>query len=93
MAKRIETRLDGLALIEPDVYGDERGFLVETYRRDGWRDLGVDLDFVQHNHSRSAQGTLRGLHFLRPDMLAVDVHPALVERPSGVAPPGQRRGQ
>ena len=63
MAKRIETRLDGLVLIEPDVYGDERGFLVETYRRDGWRDLGVDLDFVQHNHSRSAQGTLRGLHF------------------------------
>jgi dTDP-4-dehydrorhamnose 3,5-epimerase len=63
VAKRIETRLDGLVLIEPDVYGDERGFLVETYRRDGWRDLGVDLDFVQHNHSRSAQGTLRGLHF------------------------------
>jgi dTDP-4-dehydrorhamnose 3,5-epimerase len=63
VAKRIETRLAGLVLIEPDVYGDERGFLVETYRRDGWRDLGVDLDFVQHNHSRSAQGTLRGLHF------------------------------
>jgi dTDP-4-dehydrorhamnose 3,5-epimerase len=63
MPKRIETRLDGLVLIEPDVFGDDRGFLVETYRANRWRELGVEDDFVQHNHSRSAQGTLRGLHF------------------------------
>ena len=63
MARRIETRLDGLVLIEPAVHGDERGFLVETYRDDAWRELGVDVDFVQHNHSRSARGTLRGIHF------------------------------
>ncbi len=63
MAKRIDTKLDGLVVIEPDVFGDDRGFLVETYRGDLWRELGVDVDFVQHNHSRSVRGTLRGLHF------------------------------
>ena len=63
MARRIESRLDGLVVIEPEVFGDGRGFLVETYRDDAWRELGVDLDFVQHNHSRSVRGTLRGLHF------------------------------
>jgi dTDP-4-dehydrorhamnose 3,5-epimerase len=63
MARRIETRLDGLVLIEPAFHGDERGFLVETYRSDAWRGLGVELDFVQHNHSRSTRGALRGIHF------------------------------
>jgi dTDP-4-dehydrorhamnose 3,5-epimerase len=63
MAKRIDTKLDGLVVIEPDVFGDDRGFLVETYRADLWPDLGVDVDFVQDNHSRSVRGTLRGLHF------------------------------
>ena len=63
MARRLETRLDGVVLIEPDVYGDDRGFLVETYRDDLWRELGIDLQFSQHNHSRSVKGTLRGLHF------------------------------
>jgi len=63
MASRIESRLDGLVVIEPEVFGDDRGFLVETFRDDAWRDLGIDLDFVQHNHSRSVRGTLRGLHF------------------------------
>jgi len=63
MAKRIDTKLDGLVVIEPDVFGDDRGFLVETYRGDLWHELGVDVDFVQHNHSRSVRGTLRGLHF------------------------------
>ena len=63
MARRIESRLDGLVVIEPEVFGDDRGFLVETFRDDLWRELGVDLDFVQHNHSRSVRNTLRGLHF------------------------------
>jgi dTDP-4-dehydrorhamnose 3,5-epimerase len=63
MARRIETKLDGLVLIEPEVFGDDRGFLVETYRDDTWRELGIDVDFVQHNHSRSVRNTLRGLHF------------------------------
>lgn len=63
MARRVETRIHGLVLIEPDVHGDERGFFVETFRADAWRELGVDCDFVQDNHSRSGRDTLRGLHF------------------------------
>ena len=63
MARRIETKLDGLVLIEPDVHGDERGFFVETFSAAAWKDMGVDAEFVQHNHSRSGKGTLRGLHF------------------------------
>ena len=63
MASRLETGLEGLVLIEPEVFGDERGFFVETFSQDAWRELGVDADFVQHNHSRSSAGTLRGLHF------------------------------
>jgi dTDP-4-dehydrorhamnose 3,5-epimerase len=58
-----ETKLDGVVLVEPQVHGDERGFMVETYARGEWGELGVDVDFVQHNHSRSKRGTLRGIHF------------------------------
>jgi len=63
VAERLETKLDGVVLIEPQVHGDERGFMVESFSRDEWRRLGVDVDFVQHNHSRSRKGTLRGIHF------------------------------
>ena len=63
MLRRLETKIDGVVLLEPEVHGDERGFMVETYRRDTWAELGVDVEFVQHNHSRSARNTLRGLHF------------------------------
>jgi dTDP-4-dehydrorhamnose 3,5-epimerase len=63
VARRLETELPDVALIEPEVHGDERGFMVETFRADAWRDLGADADFVQENHSRSGAGTLRGIHF------------------------------
>jgi dTDP-4-dehydrorhamnose 3,5-epimerase len=63
VAKALETRLEGLVLIEPVVLGDSRGFFLETYAREEWAALGVDVDFVQQNHSRSSRGTLRGLHF------------------------------
>jgi len=63
MATRLETKLDGLALIQPQVHGDARGFMVETFAAKEWADLGVDAEFVQHNHSRSSKGTLRGIHF------------------------------
>ncbi len=63
MARRLDTELPDVALIEPDVHGDERGFMVETFRADAWRELGVDADFVQENHSRSSAGILRGIHF------------------------------
>ncbi|HEX6152767.1 MAG TPA: dTDP-4-dehydrorhamnose 3,5-epimerase [Solirubrobacterales bacterium] len=63
MAERLETKLDGVVLVEPQVFGDERGFFVETFSRDAWREMGVEVEFVQHNHSRSVKNTLRGLHF------------------------------
>ena len=64
MTNPIETRIDGLVAIEPQVFGDERGFLIESFSRDAWRELGVEGEFVQENHSRSTQrGTLRGIHF------------------------------
>ena len=63
MLERLPTKLDGVVLLEPTVHGDERGFMVETYRRDLWAEHGVEVEFVQHNHSRSSKGTLRGLHF------------------------------
>ncbi len=63
MTGKVESRLDGLVIIEPPAFGDERGFLAETFRKDVWREMGVEVEFVQHNHSRSARGTLRGLHF------------------------------
>src|ERR1700754_3857894 len=63
MPERLETKLDGVVLLEPAVHGDQRGFFVETCNRDAWAKHGVDVEFVQHNHSRSGKGTLRGLHF------------------------------
>ena len=63
MLQRLETKLDGVVLLEPEIHGDARGFMVETFRTDTWAELAVDVEFVQHNHSRSSRGTLRGLHF------------------------------
>ena len=63
MARRLETRIDGLVLIEPEVHGDERGFLVESFRADSWHEMGVEAEFVQQNSSRSFRGALRGIHF------------------------------
>jgi dTDP-4-dehydrorhamnose 3,5-epimerase len=61
--ERLETRLDGPALIRPAVHPDERGFFQETYRRTTFSELGIEEDFVQDNHSRSARGVVRGMHF------------------------------
>jgi dTDP-4-dehydrorhamnose 3,5-epimerase len=61
---RIEqTQLSGLLLIEPRRFGDERGFFEETFQEPRYRAAGITDDFVQGNHSRSAKGVLRGLHF------------------------------
>jgi dTDP-4-dehydrorhamnose 3,5-epimerase len=61
--KRLETRLAGLVLIEPTVFPDERGFFLETFRREDYRRLGIDVEFVQDNHSRSQRGAIRAFHF------------------------------
>lgn len=61
---RIESRhLGDIVIVVPEVFGDERGFFMETYREDQFAELGLPFKFVQDNHSRSKQGVLRGLHF------------------------------
>jgi dTDP-4-dehydrorhamnose 3,5-epimerase len=59
----LPTSLDGVLLLEPAVHGDDRGFFVETFRANVWGELGIEVEFVQDNHSRSRRGTLRGMHF------------------------------
>ncbi|HEX3976160.1 MAG TPA: dTDP-4-dehydrorhamnose 3,5-epimerase [Solirubrobacteraceae bacterium] len=61
--QRLETRLEGPALIGPRVLGDERGFFCETYRRETFAELGIAEEMVQDNHSRSGYGIVRGMHF------------------------------
>jgi dTDP-4-dehydrorhamnose 3,5-epimerase len=55
--------LEGLKLITPDIFGDERGFFLETYSAARYAEAGIHETFVQDNHSRSIKGTLRGLHY------------------------------
>jgi dTDP-4-dehydrorhamnose 3,5-epimerase len=61
--ERLSTRLDGPVLIRPRVFGDARGFFLESYRASALTDLGITDAFVQDNHSRSSRGVLRGMHF------------------------------
>lgn len=62
----VETDIEGLLIIEPRVFGDERGFFMETWNEGVFKEAGLDLTFVQDNHSRSQKGVLRGLHFQNP---------------------------
>lgn len=62
--KVIETEIKGLKIIEPNVFGDDRGWFSETYNQKTYQEKGINISFVQDNHSFSAQkGILRGLHF------------------------------
>lgn len=64
--KVLETAIAGVIIIEPKVFGDSRGFFQETFQAERYRELaGLDLEFVQDNHSRSRAGVLRGLHLQR----------------------------
>jgi len=65
--KVTETSLRGVLLIEPTVHGDDRGFFMETYHLAKFRDAGIAETFVQDNHSRSARGVVRGLHYQEPN--------------------------
>jgi dTDP-4-dehydrorhamnose 3,5-epimerase len=60
---KIETPIDDLYVIEPTVFGDDRGFFMESYNKREFAEIGMDMDFVQDNHSKSKKGVLRGLHF------------------------------
>jgi dTDP-4-dehydrorhamnose 3,5-epimerase len=61
--ERLPTKLDGPMLIEPRVFGDERGFFCETYRASAYAELGIGEEMVQDNQSRSAHAIVRGMHF------------------------------
>ena len=61
--KIIKTELDGVLVLEPTTYNDNRGFFIESYNKKILKEIGLDFDFVQDNHSRSTKDVLRGLHF------------------------------
>jgi dTDP-4-dehydrorhamnose 3,5-epimerase len=61
--RSVKTRLPGVLVIEPDVFKDDRGFFLETYHHSKYTEAGIDIPFVQDNHSHSRKGTLRGLHY------------------------------
>jgi len=58
-----KTDLEDVYVIEPEVFGDQRGFFMETYNKEEFKKHGISVDFVQDNHSKSKKGVLRGLHF------------------------------
>lgn len=58
-----ETSIKGVYIIEPTVFGDDRGYFMETYNQNEFKESGLDLNFVQDNQSKSTKGVLRGLHF------------------------------
>jgi len=58
-----KTSLEGVYVIEPTIFGDERGYFMETYHAEEFKEAGLDLNFVQDNQSKSKKGVLRGLHF------------------------------
>jgi len=61
--EKVATNIEGAWLLRPKVFTDERGFFLESWNRETFRALGLDVDFVQDNHSRSSHGVLRGLHY------------------------------
>lgn len=61
--KKIDTSIEGVCIIEPTVFGDNRGYFMETYSKADFEELGLNYDFVQDNQSKSKKGVLRGLHF------------------------------
>jgi len=61
--KFVKTSIEGVYIIKPTVFGDERGYFMETYHANEFKEAGLDMAFVQDNHSKSRKGVLRGLHF------------------------------
>ncbi len=61
--KFTKTSIEGVYIIEPTVFGDERGYFMETYHQEEFKEAGLDLNFVQDNQSKSTKGVIRGLHF------------------------------
>ncbi len=68
--KRIDTSIDGVYIIEPTVFGDSRGYFMETYEKNDFEEIGIVGEFVQDNQSRSNKGVLRGLHYQKENSQA-----------------------
>lgn len=62
----IKTSINGLLIIKPDVFKDDRGYFYESYNKERFAKVGLNIDFVQDNESKSSKGVLRGLHFQKP---------------------------
>jgi dTDP-4-dehydrorhamnose 3,5-epimerase len=58
-----DAKLEDVKIVKPQVFGDERGFFMETYEKNDFREAGIDTEFIQDNHSKSDHGVLRGLHY------------------------------
>jgi len=65
--EKIPTKIHGAWLLKPKIFGDARGFFLESWSREAFREMGIDVDFVQDNHSRSSRHVLRGLHYQAGD--------------------------
>ena len=64
MSMKVEkTTIPDVLILIPKVFDDERGFFLESYNQNIFKNVGINLDFVQDNHSKSSQGVIRGLHF------------------------------
>jgi dTDP-4-dehydrorhamnose 3,5-epimerase len=68
--KVLPTKLEGVLIIEPDVFGDDRGFFMEVFQKQRYREAGIETEFVQDNISFSVRNTLRGLHYQHPNAQA-----------------------
>ena len=68
--KKIETTIKDVYIIEPTVFGDNRGYFMETYSKKEFEEIGLNYDFVQDNQSKSKKGVLRGLHFQKENTQA-----------------------
>ena len=95
----IETTIPDVKILEPKVFGDERGFFLETFRTDWFKANIADVDFVQDNHSKSAQGILRGLHYQTEQtqgklvrVVSGEVYDVAVDMRAGSATYGQSFG-
>ena len=68
--KRMDTSIEGVCIIEPTVFGDNRGYFMETYSKPDFEEIGINNEFVQDNQSKSKKGVLRGLHFQKENTQA-----------------------
>lgn len=95
----VETGIQGLVIVEPTVFGDDRGYFMETYNYNDFKEAGLDMVFVQDNQSKSKKGVLRGLHFQRKNpqgklvrAISGEVYDVAVDLRPGSETYGQWRG-